>query len=203
MFRHEIFHRLFYSLLPFRVWNHVFLCCRSQYERNMCLFCAKIRLKDKKVIKSMCKTLKVNCFDCMSPLLAEGVIIRGDVSLFLHSSSQDRQKLYNPNNSDTLFYEVISSRFLLWKFHLDALTRLIFNHCGKFILPDLMSGFDTSKCRASTVCTIDNHFGFKNFKLREVVFRHAINLSKRLAVQSSQAVDEFLLRKYFQHIKEV
>ena len=30
MLRKEISYRLYYSLLPFRIWNHVFLCGRSQ-----------------------------------------------------------------------------------------------------------------------------------------------------------------------------
>ena len=46
MLKKEIFYRLYYSLLPFRVWNRVFFCCGSQYERSMCLFCTKIRLKN-------------------------------------------------------------------------------------------------------------------------------------------------------------
>ena len=97
MLRKEIFYPLYNSLLLFRVCNHLFLCCRSQYKRNMCLFCTKIRLKNKKVIKAICKTLKVDCFDCVPPSLID-VIIRGDVNLFIHSRSQDRQKLYNSNN---------------------------------------------------------------------------------------------------------
>ena len=111
--RKEIYSRLYYSLLPLRVWNHVFLCCRSQYERNMCLLFTKICLKNKKVIKSICKRMNVDCFDCMPPPLLDGVLIRGDVNLHVHSRSQDRQKLCNPNNLGTLFYDVISSPFLL------------------------------------------------------------------------------------------
>ena len=57
--------------------------------------------------------MNFDCFDCMPPLLLDGVLIRGAVNLHVHSRSQDRQKLYNPNNLGTLFYEVISSPFLL------------------------------------------------------------------------------------------
>ena len=200
----EIFNRLYHSLLPFRVRNHVFLCCRSQCERNMCLFCTKTYLKDKKVIKAICETLKVNCFDCLPPALTDGVIIRGDVNLFVHSSSShDRQKLYNPNNFGTLFYEVISSPLLLWKFYLDILTRLVFNYCDKFILPGVMSGFDTNECRHANVCSIYNCFCFKKVKLRDVVFLHAVKLSKRVAIHSNLFVDESFIKKVFLRIKEV
>ena len=170
MLRKEIF---ILSTIPcscFRVWNHLFLCCRSQYERNICLFCTKIRLKNKKVVKAICKTLKVDCFDCVSPSLIDDVIIRGDVNLFIHSRSQDRQKLYNSNNFGTLFYEVISSPLSLQKFYLDVLARVVFNHYDKFILPSLISGLDISEYRHSNVCTIDNSFSFKKLKVREVVF---------------------------------
>ena len=57
--------------------------------------------------------MNFDCFDCMPPPLLDGVLIRGAVNLHVHSRSQDRQKLYNPNNLGTLFYEVISSPFLL------------------------------------------------------------------------------------------
>ena len=67
----------------------------------------------------------------------------------------------------------------------------------KFILPSLISGLDTSKCRHSSVCTIDNCFGVKKLKAREAVFLSATKLSKRLAVQSSQTVDASFIKKVF------
>ena len=39
-FYYSLFRKLvtYFSLLPFRVWNHLFHCYRSQYESNLCLF---------------------------------------------------------------------------------------------------------------------------------------------------------------------
>ena len=51
--RKIIWNKLFYATLPFRVWNHLFLCCRSQYESNMCLFCTRIYLKNKRLTASI------------------------------------------------------------------------------------------------------------------------------------------------------
>ena len=34
--------RLSYSVLPFHVLNHLFLCERSKYEANMCIYCTKL-----------------------------------------------------------------------------------------------------------------------------------------------------------------
>ena len=36
--RKIIHNRLYFLLLPFLVWNHLFHCCRSQYESIMCMF---------------------------------------------------------------------------------------------------------------------------------------------------------------------
>ena len=79
----------------------------------------------------------------------------------------------------TLFYDVISSPILLWKFYLDVLARIVLNHCDKFILLVLLSGFDTNGCRNSTVCNSENCFSFKKVKIREIVFLHAVTLSKK------------------------
>ena len=38
----------------------------------------------------------------------------GAANLFVYSSMYDVQKFYGPNNVVTLFYEVISSPFILW-----------------------------------------------------------------------------------------
>ena len=44
-----IYNKLYFSFLPFRVWDHMFLCCRSQYESNMSMFCTKVYLRNKKI----------------------------------------------------------------------------------------------------------------------------------------------------------
>ena len=38
MLKTKLFCRLYYSVLPFRVWHHLWFCCWSQFEDNMCLF---------------------------------------------------------------------------------------------------------------------------------------------------------------------
>ena len=206
VFRKTIYSQLCYSSLPFRVWNHVFLCCRSQYESDMCLFCAKLCLKNKKVNLTITKKLKIGYFENFPVSLYCSVTSSDEINLFVHSSSQDRQKLYGPNNFGTLFYEVISSPFLLWKFYLDVLDRIVLNHCDKFILPALLSGFDTNECKISTVCNSENCFGFKKVKIREInsiklVFLHPVTLSKRLATYSCQTVNSDFIIKVFDTYK--
>ena len=160
VFKKEIYSRLYYSILPFHVWSHVFLCCRSQFESNMCLFCTKLCLKNEKVNGAINDTLKIGYFENFPASLYCSVMSSDEINLFVHSSSQDREKLFGPNNFGTLFYEVISYPFMLWKFYLDVLARIVLKHCDKYLLPSLLSGFDGNKCRNATVCNSENCFGF-------------------------------------------
>ena len=44
----EVYDRMFYSVLPFRVWSHLCTCYRSHFDPNVCQFCSKLQIKDKK-----------------------------------------------------------------------------------------------------------------------------------------------------------
>ena len=115
-------------VFPFCVWNHIFLCVRSQYESNMCLFCTKIYLRNKKVSRLIEKKLTgdiLNYF-LFSFKLSYGVKTDSHFNLFFHSSVNEIQKLLAENsNFGTLFFEVINSLFLLWIFHLDVLAGIV------------------------------------------------------------------------------
>ena len=67
----------------------------------------------------------------------------------------------------TLYYEVVSSPFILSKFYLDILARVVLNHCDKYIIPALLSGLNTDDCRKATVCTPTRCFGFEKNKIKE------------------------------------
>ena len=138
--RKIIWDELFYAIFPFHVWNHLFLCCRSLYASNMCLFCTKIYLKNKRLSASVRKNLTVNVLDFFPVHLSYGIISGGHLHLFVHSSIVDRQKhlAYNPNFG-TLFYEVINSPFMLLKFYLDILARIVFNYSNNHITTALLS----------------------------------------------------------------
>ena len=56
----EVYDRMFYCVLPFCVWNRLWSCSRSQFDPNICQFCAKLQIKDKKVIKEIIKKLKLD-----------------------------------------------------------------------------------------------------------------------------------------------
>ena len=98
------------------------------------------------------------------------VICYDDISLFVYSSSEDRQNLFGPNNFGTLFYELISYFFMLWKFYLDVLVRIVLNQCNKFILLVLLSGLDTDESRNSSVCNSKNCFGMISYLSYDKLF---------------------------------
>ena len=80
----------------------------------MCLFCTKLYLRNKKICKLIKKKLTIDILDYFPVELTYGVMSDGAANLFVHSSVYDVQKFYGPNNVVTLFYEVISSPFILW-----------------------------------------------------------------------------------------
>ena len=85
----------------------IYFRVRSQYESNMCLFCMKINLR-KKVSRLIEKNLTVDVLDYFPVQLSYGIITDGHVNLFVHSSVNDRQKLFDENsNFRALFFEVI------------------------------------------------------------------------------------------------
>ena len=89
--------------------------------------------------------------------------------LFIHFSVCDRQKLCGENtNFGMLYYEVVNSPFILWKFYLNILGRIVLNHCDKYIIPALLSGLDTDDCRK--VCTPMHYFGLKIKKRKVFLF---------------------------------
>ena len=97
--RKTIWNELFYAILPFRVWSHLFLCCKSQYKSNMCLFCTKIYLRNKRQSTSIEENITVDILIFFPVHLSYGIIYSRHVHLFVHSSIVDRQKhlAYNLN----------------------------------------------------------------------------------------------------------
>lgn len=112
--RRELYCRLYYSIPPFRVWTHVWNCCRSQYERSVCQFCTKLFIKNKKVDKDIRKRLTIDARKNIPSMLYYSVMSDGLLSLFAHvNCGRDRQRPYSENNFGILYYEVISSPFVL------------------------------------------------------------------------------------------
>ena len=182
--------KLYNAILPFCVWNHLFLCVGSQYESNMCLFCTKIYLRNKKLSRLINKNLTLDVLKHFPSQLSYGIISGGCVNLFVHSSVIDRQKVFDESaNFGTLFYEVINSPFMLLKFYLHILAGIIFNCSYKYILPALLSGFKDD-CRKHIVCTASTCFGL-----------NALKFSKELAEHSCMCVNSYYIIDVFNNYK--
>ena len=162
----EIYCRMFYSVLPFRVWNHWWSCCRSQFDKSICQFCTKLQIKDKKVTKAITKKLKLDARNFFPPELYYGVVSNGLVSLFVHVEfGPDRQRPYSENNYGVLHYEEINSPFMVFKAYLDILGKIILNQCDKYLLSALFANENFGQCRRSTFSIHHNCFSIKKRKI--------------------------------------
>ena len=65
--------KLFHSILPFRVWNLMFLCVKSQYEINMCRFCTKIYIKHKQLSDCINNNLSIQINENIAGQLSYGI----------------------------------------------------------------------------------------------------------------------------------
>ena len=95
----EIYQRMYYSILPFRIWSDMWGCCRSQYEPLIHQFCTKLLIKNKKVDNEISKRLTFDSRRNMSADLFYCVLSNNLVYLFFHiNCGPDRQRPYSKNN---------------------------------------------------------------------------------------------------------
>ena len=83
--------RLFHAILPFRVWNHLFLCVRSHNEKNMSRFYTRVYIKNKKISDHINKKLFVEIDKCIPTQLQLGVVAAKDIHLFVHTNVCDKK----------------------------------------------------------------------------------------------------------------
>ena len=93
--------------------------------------CTMLRVKNVKVNKQIKDKLMIET-SLFPVLLRSSVLYVSEVHLFIHTNfSKDHQRPYSKNNFGVLYYEVVSSPFLLFKSYLDIIDRVIFNLCDK------------------------------------------------------------------------
>ena len=83
--REVIMSKLMLSILLFRLWNHIFLCGRSQYCIDMCIFCTKSYVLDKKISGNINKTLLVPIEE-FHPSVTEGIVLAKKIYIFIHTN---------------------------------------------------------------------------------------------------------------------
>lgn len=97
-----------------------------------------LTLKNLKVNKWIIDKLKIETRH-FPVFLRSSVIYVSEVSLFINTNfGKDYQRPYSENNFGMLYYEVVSSAFLLFKSYLDIIGRVMFNFCDKNLLPVLL-----------------------------------------------------------------
>lgn len=136
--------KVYFSVLPFRIWHHHFLCERSQCRYDVCKYCTKLYIQNRKISDHVNEKLFVS-IDQFPGQLREGMVITEKIYLFAHTNVFIKNRPFGLNFG-SLYYESISSPFLLWKSYLDILCHAIFNVSYKFVLPILVSGVDLN-CR--------------------------------------------------------
>ena len=158
----------------------------------------KTLFKEQENLQGHWKKLVIDVLDFFPVQLSYGVITSGLANLFVHFSVCDRQKFHGENvNFGILYYVVVSSLFILWKFYLYILARIVLNHCDKYIIPALLSGLGTDDCRKSTVCTPTSCSGLKKYKIKEFVYISGIKMSKKLAEKSCRTLDSYYVIEVF------
>ena len=131
--------------------------------------------------------------------LRQGFILSQKVPLFVHTNivvKNDRPLPIHTNiamknersNFGGIHYESINSPFMLWKFYLDILSRVVFNVSHEFIFPLLMSGID-SNCWDFTVRTSKSCSHLKKSKIKAIFFRELVEFCENLSEFCCDNVD--------------
>ena len=89
---------------------------------SMCEYCTKLCLT-KKISDHISNNLFVHINEFLNQL-KQGFILTQKVPLFVHTNIVMKN---GRSNFGGLYYESISSPFMLWKFYLDIISRTVFN----------------------------------------------------------------------------
>ena len=80
-----LMNRLYYAALPFRVWSHIFLCERLDNFSDMCKYCTKLCIKNKKISDDINDNLFVH-IDEFPDQLKQGITLVQKIPLFIHTN---------------------------------------------------------------------------------------------------------------------
>ena len=80
-----LMNRLYYATFPFRVWNHIFLCERLDHFSDMCKYCTKLCIENKKISDDINDNLLVH-IDEFPDQLKQGITLVQKIPLFVHTN---------------------------------------------------------------------------------------------------------------------
>ena len=191
---------LYYRILPFRVCNHLFVCETSQFNSDMCRFFRKLYVSNKKISDYVNNNfyVEINRFQVQ---LSEGIVAAKKIYLFSHTNVVGNREDPFGVNLGGLHYESISSSFLLWKFYLDLLSRIVFNTCYRYVLPILVPNFTYGNCRKLTVCDSKNCKNLVLSKIKSKFYEEMVAFCKRIAEISCFLFNPYLVIDTFYYYR--
>ena len=152
---------IIFEILPFRVYDHLFNCCRNCSSKNKYVFCTRFHVRERAVSDFLNKTL-LFCPGFFPGTITGDVVLTNAVHLFVHyhginhfDKNKDILKNYENKNIGIFYYDYINNPFTVYKFYLEVLCRIIFNNVVKKVLPKLIRDFDANNsysCRQVTIC---------------------------------------------------
>ena len=104
--------RLYYSVLPFRVWNHLFMCERLNSMPKICGYFTKLCIKNKKISDHINNNLFVHINE-FSNQLKQGIIMTQKVPLLVDTKHANIFMSNDRLNFGSLWCESIDSSFML------------------------------------------------------------------------------------------
>ena len=78
-----IMNRLIFSILPFRVWNHMSFCSRSYYSSDICLLCTRVNISHRAVSNYIDQKLFVPITH-FHPSIREGIVMMEKKNFFVY-----------------------------------------------------------------------------------------------------------------------
>lgn len=106
--RKIILNKLMFASLPLRVWNHMFLCERSHYCVDMCLYYTKLHVRNKIISDHINKNLYV-LIEQFHSSIGDGIVIANKIFIFAHTNIFVEKHDSFGTNFGLLYYESIFS----------------------------------------------------------------------------------------------
>lgn len=124
-------HVIFESL-PFRIF----------YFHNKCTFCTRFHVRERPLSGFANKKMVLSS-SFFPGAFTEIISLENDVPLFVHYhhiiySSRDKNFENNYGNFGVIYYESVNSSFMVYKFYLEMICRVIFNNVIKKHFTDIV-----------------------------------------------------------------
>ena len=179
------------------------MCERSQYYIDMCNFCTKSYVLNKKISDHISKTLFVPIEE-FHPSIRERIVLAEKIYMFAHTVFVDKDDPFGRSaNFGSLYYESISSPFPLWKMYLDSICRIAFNVSEKFLLLIFISIVWDNR-RTATACTKENCSGLKRKVIKTFFYKRLVEFCLSISNDSCKSVNHsFIHDVYIEHIRKI